>query len=131
VLLDAYPVPLPGVAPPPEEELEGLLLAHFASAASAPSLSPELVAGMARVHALASRLRPAHRPPRLRGDALLVRAVRTGGDPATWRPYVDGLTVLDVDCEHGALLAPDRVEQVGRLLAPALAAAAGAGGAAR
>ncbi|HXM58659.1 MAG TPA: thioesterase domain-containing protein, partial [Candidatus Dormibacteraeota bacterium] len=124
VLLDAYPVPLPGVAESDGEDVEERLLAHFASGSPARAVSPELVAGMARVHAHAGRLRPAHHPPRLRGGALLVRAVRSGGDPAVWTPYVDGLTVRDVDCEHGELLAPDRVEQVGRLVAPALSAAA-------
>jgi nonribosomal peptide synthetase DhbF len=62
------------------------------------------------------------------GSMLLIRAMRRtpdGGPPADWSPYVSGpLEVVDLDCSHPNLIAPEMVATVAEAIAKSLASGA-------
>ena len=71
------------------------------------------------------RMHFAYRPRKssLGEKAVLVRALRRDheGDKApNWQPYIDDVTVTDIDCRHTEILSPAMVAKTAALLAPYL-----------
>jgi nonribosomal peptide synthetase DhbF len=71
------------------------------------------------------RMHFAYRPQRssFGEHAVLMRALQRDheGDKAPdWHPYIDNLTVVDVDCRHTEILSPTMVKKTTALLAPYL-----------
>ncbi|MFH8445910.1 alpha/beta fold hydrolase [Streptomyces sp. NPDC018026] len=62
-----------------------------------------------------------HRPGLLRSDMTLFRAARDGGEMAAvrnvWLPQLSGnLTVVNVDCSHYQMMAPEQLSSIGPVL---------------
>ncbi|MCF3103761.1 amino acid adenylation domain-containing protein [Streptomyces roseoverticillatus] len=135
VLMDSYPpagVPDGGEAADEAELRQALFasLGHRPDAADPDGplalLGERGLAAMLRVFAHHGALQSGFVPRAFQGDVLLFEATegKAAGSPrpGAWRPYVTGrIDVTPVKGEHGELTRPDRLAQIGPVLADRLA----------